>query len=396
MSLKVDLVWRGNFGERVKKRIGRVLTTTCRDFFRRVGGVGLVTLKVFGPDSTRRSEGRAISVAPAHLIDNQDNQGGVPVYVKCDKHAQLGYLIVEGMTSDELRNFIIMGQLSRQVFQRVATSDRLAIEVVEHSSGELRDVHDGGAIVDSQSESPDASRSTDDPHEKLRSFWRGILVSHKDDVLEGFFVLKNEQLTLYANAGLEVARNAAKMTRFYFDCVRPFGESVGKGKQKGWRLDVMALQAFISGGPLTKRKLHSGHKTRVAKKLDIGLSESREPDAVLNELEELLKRIEVANLLQNEQSNLQTVQGVNEGTLKELDAQIATVERTLAELRGKRDALKQIIKSNNIRLEEIEALLVRNKVSDDTIRRLQEMGVLKGSAGNENTVMKLVAQSGKP
>lgn len=395
MSFKVDLVWKNNFRDRVRTKVGQALTATCREFFRGMEGVGSITLTVFSPDSHRRVVGnRAILIAPDHLVDQKICRDGLSVYVKCDANAQLCYLNVEGISSGELRQIVTMGPLSRQVHQRSGGPADKKIETDGQPIGESQDAHGAGTTGDSQSGDSDTSRSTDDPHKELRSFWKKVLEAHTDDVMEGFLVLKNEQLTIYADTELGVAPNPTESTKFYFDSVRPFGESVGERKQKGWKLDVSALQAFVGGGSFPEKKLR---RPRGAKKPNEVLSGVREPDAVLNELEELLKRIEIASSLQEEQSHLQTVQGVNEGTSKELDAQIATAERTLAELRGKREVLKQALKKNIVRLEEIGVRLAQNLVAEETIRRLQEMGILKGTAtGEENTVVRLVAQGGKP
>lgn len=393
MSFTVDLVWKNNFRGRARAKVGPALTTTCREFFRWMEGVGSITLTVFSPDSHRRVVGnRAIFLAPEHLVDQKIYRDGLSVYVKCDANAQLCYLNVKGMSSDELREIVTMGPLSRQVAPKVTVPVEGGIETDGQPIGESQDAQGAVATADSQSGDSGTNRSTDDPHKKFRNFWKKVLEAHTDDVVEGFLVLKNEQLTIYADTELGVAPNPTESTQFYLDYVRSFGESVGERKQKGWKLDVSALQAFVGGGSFPEKKLR---RPRGAEKPNEVPSAVREPDAVLNELEELLKRIEVANQLQHEQFALQASCIAEVSVLKELDAQIAVTQRTLAELRGKREASNQILNKDNARLEEIKALLAQNDVSEETMQRLRKMGILKGGTDGESSVVRLVAQGGK-
>lgn len=391
MSVLVELVWKGTFGDKAKKRMGRALHDTCRDYFRRMDRVQKVTLFVLSPDSHRRvGSNPTISLAPSHLVDEKIYQGGVAVYVKCDANAQLCYLVVEGMTSAELRDLVSMGPISRQDAPKATPLAEDGIKAAPGTQTDEPKASPADALPpDSQPENASTRRVVG--NELLRMFWETILEDGIGQIEGRYLVLTNEILTARAVRDLSITPTQGEKVSFYRKCVAPFGEAVLVKGNKGWKLSVPALQEFLHGGSLSRKKPSIEHQQGME---DVS-KDGREPDAVLNELEELLKRIEVSSQLQSEQSHLQDVQGANEGALKVLDVEIATVERTLAELRGKREALKQALKQNFVRLEEIEVLLAQNNVSEETKQRLRKMGILKGGTDGENSVVRLVVQGGK-
>jgi hypothetical protein len=393
MSLRADLVWKGSFGVNAKKRMGRALHDTCRDYFRRMDRVQKVTLFVLSPDAHRRvGSNPTISLAPSHLVDEKIYQGGVAVYVKCDANAQLCYLVVEGMTSAELRDLVSMGPISRQDAPKVIPLAEDGITATPLTQTDEPQVPPVDALPpDSQPENPGTRRVVDNSLELLRMFWETILADGIGQIEGRHLVLTNEILTARAVKDFALTPTQGEKVSFYRKCVAPFGEAVLVKGNKGWKLSVPALQEFLQGGSLSRKKSSIEPQRGVE---DVS-KDGREPDAVLNELEVLLKRIEVANQLQHEQFALQASCIAEVSVLKELDAQIAVTQRTLAELRGKREASNQILNKDNARLEEIKALLAQNDVSEETMQRLRKMGILKGGTDGESSVVRLVAQGGK-
>jgi hypothetical protein len=393
MSLYVGLVWRGSFGVKVKRRMGRALQDTCRDYFRRMDRVQKVTLFVLSPDSHRRvANNPTLSLAPSHLVDEKIYQGGVAVYAKCDANAQLCYLVVEGMTSAELRDLVSMGPISRQDAPKVIPLAEDGIKATPLSQTDEPQVPLADALTpDSQPENAGTRRVVDDSLELLRMFWETILTDGVGQIEGRYLVLTNEMLTARAVRDFSLTPTQGEKVSFYRRCVAPFGEAVLVKGNKGWKLNVPALREFLQGGSLSRKKSSIESQRGVE---DMS-KDGREPDAVLNELEVLLKRIEVANQLQHEQQALRASCITEVSVLKELDAQITVTQRTLAELREKREASNQILKNDNVRLEEIKALLAQNDVSEETKQRLRKMGILKGGTDGENSVVRLVAQGGK-